>query len=219
MFFLLFVGPPVSPPLLGKTTLGRKTRQKMCSGPWRRDYPPRCAGVKHQGGLGARELASSGADASFGRQEPSSGRPAPLAFPRLKAETVEEETDDAPEQVQRRADHRRAARAGGRGEDRGGLSPARDQRYGGLEVSEARRLKALEDENRQLKKLLGRGGARRRCTAGPAGKKLSWPAARRQAALRLMAEHGLSQRRAWRLLEVDLETVRRRRSSATTARS
>jgi putative transposase len=45
----------------------------------------------------------------------------------------------------------------GRGEDRGGLSPTRDQhrrrstsgkwkaRYGGLEVSEARRLKALED--------------------------------------------------------------------------
>jgi putative transposase len=27
-------------------------------------------------------------------------------------------------------------------------------RYGGLEVSEARRLKALEDENRRLKKLL-----------------------------------------------------------------
>ena len=27
-------------------------------------------------------------------------------------------------------------------------------RYGGLEVSEARRLKALEDENRQLKRLL-----------------------------------------------------------------
>ena len=27
-------------------------------------------------------------------------------------------------------------------------------KYGGLEVSEARRLKALEDENRRLKKLL-----------------------------------------------------------------
>jgi hypothetical protein len=47
---------------------------------------------------------------------------------------------------------------------RGGLSTARDQhddllqewkaRYGGIEVSEARRLKALEDENRRLKKLL-----------------------------------------------------------------
>jgi putative transposase len=28
------------------------------------------------------------------------------------------------------------------------------ERYGGLEVSEARRLKALKDENRRLKKLL-----------------------------------------------------------------
>ena len=28
------------------------------------------------------------------------------------------------------------------------------RRYGGLEVSDARRLKALEDENRKLKKLL-----------------------------------------------------------------
>jgi putative transposase len=29
-------------------------------------------------------------------------------------------------------------------------------KYGGLEVSEARRLKALEDENRRLKKAAGR---------------------------------------------------------------
>jgi putative transposase len=42
----------------------------------------------------------------------------------------------------------------------GGMASARPHstrwkaRYGGLEVSEARRLKALEDENRRLKKLL-----------------------------------------------------------------
>lgn len=39
-----------------------------------------------------------------------------------------------------------------------GISPATfykwKAKYGGLEVSEARRLKALEDENRRLKKLL-----------------------------------------------------------------
>ena len=29
-----------------------------------------------------------------------------------------------------------------------------ESKYGGMEVSEARKLKALEDENRQLKKLL-----------------------------------------------------------------
>jgi putative transposase len=53
-------------------------------------------------------------------------------------------------------EHRRTG--GGRG-----LPQARDQRrhvlyvaleYGGLEVSEAKRLKALEEENRKLKKLL-----------------------------------------------------------------
>ena len=58
------------------------------------------------------------------------------------------------------ADHRSAARAGGRREDRRGMPAARDlerdvlqveAKYGGLEVSEARRLKALEDENRRLK--------------------------------------------------------------------
>ena len=41
---------------------------------------------------------------------------------------------------------------------RHGISPTTfykwKARYGGLEVSEARRLKALEDENRRLKKLL-----------------------------------------------------------------
>ena len=79
-------------------------------------------------------------------------------------ESVNEETDNAQESVQRGANHWGAAGAGGRGEDRGGLSPARRSarttfykwkaRYGGLEVSEAHRLKALEDENRRLKKLL-----------------------------------------------------------------
>src|SRR3546814_10525616 len=44
---------------------------------------------------------------------------------------------------------------------------------------------------------------------GSSGKKLRTPAARREAALRLMAEHGFSQRRACRLIEVDPKTVRR----------
>ena len=66
--------------------------------------------------------------------------------------------------VQRGADHRRSAGAGGRGEDRGGLPAARDQRRrrstngrrstAGWRLSEAQRLKSLEDENRRLKKLL-----------------------------------------------------------------
>ena len=55
----------------------------------------------------------------------------------------------------------REQEAGGRTEEvcrRHGISTTTfykwKARYGGLEVSEARRLKALEDENRRLKKLL-----------------------------------------------------------------
>jgi putative transposase len=44
-------------------------------------------------------------------------------------------------------------------------------RYGGLEVSEARRLKALEDENRRLKKLLAEAVLDVAALKGPAGKK------------------------------------------------
>src|SRR3546814_5245402 len=51
--------------------------------------------------------------------------------------------------------------------------------------------------------------ARQRGAEGSAGKKLRRPAARREAALRLMAEHGFSQRRACRLIEVNPKTVRR----------
>src|SRR3546814_1983224 len=51
--------------------------------------------------------------------------------------------------------------------------------------------------------------ARQRGAEGSAGKKLRRPAARREAALRLVAEHGFSQRRACRLIEVDPKTVRR----------
>ena len=52
------------------------------------------------------------------------------------------------------------ARAGGRGLHGGGLPRARGQfgkwkaRFGGLDVSEARRLKALEEENARLKRML-----------------------------------------------------------------
>jgi putative transposase len=51
--------------------------------------------------------------------------------------------------------------------------------------------------------------AGRRGAEGSSGKKLSSPAARRTAALRLIAAHGFSQRHACRLVEVDPKTVRR----------
>ena len=61
------------------------------------------------------------------------------------------------------ADYRHAARAGGRGTTadvcrKHGISPVMfyhwKAKFGGLEVSEARRLRTLEAENARLKKLL-----------------------------------------------------------------
>ena len=75
-----------------------------------------------------------------------------------------EETDDATEQVQRRAGdwYSEGAREAGLTAAemcrKYGISDATfykwRSRYGGMEVSDARRLKALEEENRKLKKLL-----------------------------------------------------------------
>jgi putative transposase len=67
------------------------------------------------------------------------------------------------EQVYRSTDNRCVARAGAGGTTgevcrRHGISPQTFYRwkakYGGLEVSDAQKLKVLEDENRRLKKLL-----------------------------------------------------------------
>jgi len=80
-------------------------------------------------------------------------------------------------------------------------------KYGGLEVSEARRLKALEDENRRLKKLLGRVDAGQRGAQGPARKKRLEPAAQRATVSRLMERHGLSHRCACRLMGWDRSTM------------
>ena len=44
-------------------------------------------------------------------------------------------------------------------------------KYGGLEVSEAKRLRGLESENAKLKKLLADADARQRGAEGPPGKK------------------------------------------------
>ncbi len=71
--------------------------------------------------------------------------------------------DHEAEPVHGRADHRDPAGAGGWCDDsrvcrKHGISSATfykwKAKYGGLEVSDAKRLKALEDENAKLKKLL-----------------------------------------------------------------
>jgi len=68
-------------------------------------------------------------------------------------------------------------------------------KYGGLEVSEAKRLRALEDENAKLKRLLADA------MLDNAGlkdllKKMVTPAAKREAVAHLRAVFGMGERRA-----------------------
>ncbi|MEO3480875.1 MULTISPECIES: IS3 family transposase [unclassified Phaeobacter] len=98
---------------------------------------------------------------------------------------------------------------------RHGLSPATfyklKSKYGGMEVSEAARLKALEDENAKLKRLLADTMLDNVVLKDLLGKKLTTPKERREAALNAMRDHDISQRRACRLVGVDPKTVRRER--------
>ena len=81
-------------------------------------------------------------------------------------------------------------------------------KYGGLKVSEARRLKSLEDENRRLKKLLAEAMLDNAALKDLLGKNVLKPAAQRLAASRVMERHGLSQRHACRLVGIDRSTLR-----------
>ena len=77
-----------------------------------------------------------------------------------------------------------------------------------MEVSDAKRLKALEDENRRLKESGGRSEpGQRSADDGDPKKRLELVSARRDVAL-VMAEHALAERYACRLLEVDRSTYR-----------
>ncbi|MCJ7871472.1 IS3 family transposase [Phaeobacter sp. J2-8] len=84
-------------------------------------------------------------------------------------------------------------------------------KYGGMEVSEAARLKALEDENAKLKRLLADTMLDNVVLKDLPGKELTTLTKRRDAALRAMRDHDISQRRACRLVGVDPKTVRRER--------
>ena len=72
-----------------------------------------------------------------------------------------------------------------------------------MEVSDARKLKGLEDENRRLKKLLAESDAARATC-----KKLLTPRLRRKAAAWAMTETSHSQRRACALVGMDPKTYR-----------
>ena len=95
-----------------------------------------------------------------------------------------------------------------------GISPATfyqwKAKFGGLEVSEARRLRMLEPENGRLKKLLADAMLDNAMLKDIAGKKMVTPGARRDAAAYLRAQHEVSERRACRALAVARAVVRYR---------
>ncbi|WP_430253327.1 IS3 family transposase [Neorhizobium sp. DAR64872/K0K18] len=85
-------------------------------------------------------------------------------------------------------------------------------KYGGMEVSEAKRLKALEDENAKLKKLLAEQMLDVAALRELLGKKMVGPAAKREAVAHLKVTMGLSERRACQIISADRTTVRYRSS-------
>ncbi|MGJ5150261.1 IS3 family transposase [Bradyrhizobium sp. HKCCYLR1023] len=83
-------------------------------------------------------------------------------------------------------------------------------KFGGMDVSEAKRLKALEDENAKLKKLLAEQMLDAAALRELLSKKLVRPAAKRAAAAHLQAKLGLSERRACSIVGADRTMVRYR---------
>ncbi|MFG1306054.1 IS3 family transposase [Xanthobacter autotrophicus] len=83
-------------------------------------------------------------------------------------------------------------------------------KYGGMDVSDARRLKALEEENTWLKKLLAEQMLDNAILRDVSFKKMVTPDARRKAVAHACAAHGVSQRRACQALGVDRTSVRYR---------
>ena len=81
-------------------------------------------------------------------------------------------------------------------------------KYGGMDVSEARRLKALEDENAKLKRMLADSMVDNVALKDLLGKKVVTPAAHRAAAAHLQSAYAMSERRACRVLGVDRTSVR-----------
>ncbi|WP_442967026.1 IS3 family transposase, partial [Rhizobium sp. C4] len=81
-------------------------------------------------------------------------------------------------------------------------------KYGGMEVSEAKRLKALEEENAKLKKLLAEQMLDVAALRELLFKKMVGPAAKRDAVAHLKAMMGLSERRACQIVSADRKMIR-----------
>jgi putative transposase len=83
-------------------------------------------------------------------------------------------------------------------------------KYGGLEVSDAKKLRQLEEENRRLKQMVADQALDIQALKAVTAKKLVGPKAKRAAAQGLAERFGLSQRRACRLVALDRNTCRYR---------
>ncbi|WP_442238010.1 IS3 family transposase [Rhodopseudomonas pseudopalustris] len=81
-------------------------------------------------------------------------------------------------------------------------------KFGGMDVSEAKRLKALEDENTRLKRLLADAMLGNAALKDLLGKKLVTPAAKRKAVAHLQTAFQMSERRACKAIGCCRMTVR-----------
>lgn len=81
-------------------------------------------------------------------------------------------------------------------------------KYSGMTVSEAKRLKALEDKNAKLKKLLAEQMLDMAAMRELLQKKMATPVAKREAVAHLKAQLGLSERRACQIAGADRTMVR-----------
>ena len=83
-------------------------------------------------------------------------------------------------------------------------------KFGGMEVSDAKHLKALETENAKLKKLLAETTLDNAMLKDINAKKVVTPAARRSAVAHLREVYSVSERRACRAIGADRSSVRYR---------
>ena len=83
-------------------------------------------------------------------------------------------------------------------------------KFGGMDVSEAKRLKALGGGERQAEAAAGRRHARQRRLEGSPHKKILTPAAKREAVAHLTTAHEMSERRACQVIRADRKMVRYR---------
>ncbi|WP_425454974.1 IS3 family transposase [Hephaestia caeni] len=83
-------------------------------------------------------------------------------------------------------------------------------KFGGMEVSDAKRLRALEEENARLKRLLADTMLDNAGLKDLLFKKMVTPAAKREAVAHLQTTLGMSERRACRVISADRKSMRYR---------